>query len=349
MLDKVIISNDTSYNKIIVTITGLTKSNTDYKIQPYEVNLITGNINKRGRSKLLKIMLNTGCKSSPQINLTTVDKKTIRVNYYQLLTYLRLKVGLIKKVEYQYIINKHLNYLDGHIYNLLYLNGLESVYYKDRDNFNKYIKNRVCIIDPNYSVFDAIKDGLVVVKPINVETNYVGEFYIDTNGIMVNNNTGMYVNRHTNSFGYISFTYTKGNSVYNKTTINILGRTFLRCGNGVVYGFKDNSIPRANTELINIYATTKNELTKRYHKNNTDHYDKYLKNHEVYNTSDVMVNGMLFNSFKDAAMYIIKEEEQLGNTRTLTSVVSLISLRVNNKLKNSNRKIYNRYTITKGG
>jgi len=349
MLDKVLMSNETSYNKIIVTITGLVIDDDYCEMQPYEVNLITGDINKKGKSRTLKPMFNTGCNSISHVNLQTINKKVIRINYYQLLTYLRLKVGLIKKVEYRYIINKHLNYSDGHIYNLLYLDGLESVYYRDRENFNKYIKNRVCIIDPDYSVYDAIKDGLVVVRPMNIKTNYVGEYFIDSDGIIVNNNSGMYVKRYTSTSGYTSFTYKEGNTTSTRNIINILGHTFLKCNDDTIYSFKDSSIPRSNTELINVMATTKKELTTNYHKNNTNHYDKYLKNHTIGNVKSVVIDGKLFNSFKDAATYIVKEEKLLGNVRPLSSVVTLISMRVNNKLKNNDRKIYNRYTVTRGG
>ena len=348
MLDKIIIS-DRGIDKNSVIITNLTINNISYKIQPYKVDLITGNINKKGKSKILKPMLNTGGTTIPYVNLFKVDKKILRVNYYQLLTYLRLKMGLINKMKYRFIINKYLDYLDGHIDNLLYLDGLESIYYRDRSKFNKYIKHRVCIIDPTYNVFDAISDGLIVVKPVNIETNYIGEFYIDTNGIIVNNSTGMYVKRYTSTSGYTSFTYKEGNTTSTRNIINILGHTFLKCNDDTIYSFKDSSIPRSNTELINIMATTKKELTTNYHKNNTNHYDKYLKNHTIGNVKSVVIDGKLFNSFKDAATYIVKEEKLLGNVRPLSSVVTLISMRVNNKLKNNDRKIYNRYTVTRGG
>ena len=348
MLDKIIIS-DRGIDKNSVIITNLTINNISYKIQPYKVDLITGNINKKGKSKILKPMLNTGGTTIPYVNLFKVDKKILRVNYYQLLTYLRLKMGLINKMKYRFIINKYLDYLDGHIDNLLYLDGLESIYYRDRSKFNKYIKHRVCIIDPTYNVFDAISDGLIVVKPVNIETNYIGEFYIDTNGIIVNNSTGMYVKRYTNKLGYMVFTYIKGNKCYSRNIINILGRTFLEYNSNTIYSFKYDNMPRSNTELVNIFATTRSKLTKNYHKNNTSHYDKYLKNYMLKHTKSVVVNNILFNSFKNAAMYIIKEEKRLGITRSLTSVVSLISVRINNKLKNNNSKIYNRYAITKGG
>lgn len=349
MLDKVGITNESSWNKISITITSLTIDGNYYETLPYEVNLITGYINRKGKSRILKPMFNTGCNAIPHVNLQTTNKKTIRVNYYELLTYLRIKVGLIKQVEYQYIINKNLDYLDGGIYNLLYLNGLESVYYRDRENFDRYIKNRVCIIDPNYDVYDAIKDGLVVVKPVNIKTNYVGEYFIDTDGVIINNNTGKYIKKYASGLGYLSFTHRVGGIVSSRNVINILGRTFINSNNDTMYSFKDSNIDRANTELINIMPTTRKELTTKYHKNTSDHYQKYLKDSVEKIARKVVINNILFNSFKDAAKYIIKEEKQLGNIRTLPTVASLISIRINNKLKNSNKKIYNRYVVTKVG
>jgi len=345
MSDIVVMLNEISYNQISITISNLIIKGVHYEVEPYEVNLITGDINKKGKSRVLKPMFNNDSNKVPYVNLRTINKKTLRVYYYKLLTYIRMNLGYIKEVDYQYIINKHLNYLDGHISNLLYLNGLEAVYYRDRENFNKYIKNRVCIIDPGYSVYDAINDGLVVVKPINIETNYKGEFFIDTNGIIVNNNSGAYVNKCLNKSGYLMFSCNIDGNVYSGNVINILGRTFLKCTNNTVYGFKDSDIPRSNADLINIMSTTRKELTKKYHKNNSDHYDKYLKNHNMTNTKNIIVDGKLFKSYASAAKYVVEEEKQLGITRSLPSVISLISLRVNKKLKNNNRKIYNKYTV----